>query len=74
MEEELKGIYYQATEHALLSRAIGEEEEVRRYEAIMACTSRYKNDDYIRGLQMGSLQQMLSGGDNDVYRLTAPGD
>lgn len=74
MVEELKNIYNQAVECALISKSIGEEEEVRKYKTIMAYTCRYKNDDYIRGLQMGSLQQMLSGGDNDVYRLTAPGD
>lgn len=73
MVEELKGIYYQATEHALLSSAIGEEEEVRRYEAIMAYTSRYKNDENFRGLQMASLQKMLSGGDYDVQRFGTPG-
>ena len=71
MVAELKSIYYQATEQALVFKAIGEEDEVRRYETIMAYTSRYKNDDYIRGLQMASLQGMLGGGDNDVQRLGA---
>lgn len=74
MVAELKSIYHEATEQALIFSAIGEEGEVRKYEAIMAYTSRYKNDEYIRGLQMASLQGMLSGGDNDVQRFGTPGD
>lgn len=74
MVAELKGIYNEATEQAFIFKSIGEEEEVRKYEAIMAYTSRYKNDEYIRGLQMASLQGMLSGGDNDVQRFGTPGD
>ena len=66
MVAELKCIYYQATEQALIFKAIGEENEVRRFETIMACTSRYKNDEHIRGLQMASLQGMLGGGDCDA--------
>lgn len=74
MVAELKSIYNEATEQAFIFKSIGEEEEVRKYEAIMAYTSRYKNDEYIRGLQMASLQGMLSGGDNDVQRFGTPGD
>ena len=74
MVAELKSIYYQATEQALVFKAIGEEDEVRRYETIMAYTSRYKNDDYIRGLQMASLQGMLGGGDSNAQRLGTPGN
>lgn len=74
MVAELKAIYYEATEQAFILGAIGDVEQVRKYEAIMAYTSRYKNDDYIRGLQMASLQGMLSGGDDDVQRLGTPGN
>lgn len=73
MVAELKAIYYEATEQALVFKSIGEEEAVRQCEAIMAHTSRYKNDEYIRGLQMASLQKMLGGGDNDVQRFGTPG-
>ena len=74
MVAELKSIYYEATEQALLFKAIGEEESVRQYEAIMAYTSQYKNDAYIRGRQMASLQGMLSGGDQYVQRFGTPGN
>ena len=75
MVAELKAIYYEATEQALIFEAIGEMEEVQRYMAIREYTRRYKDDEHFRGLQMASLQKMLTnGGGNDAKRLTAPGD
>ena len=74
MVAELKSIYNQAVEGALLCAGIGDAEGAEKYKAIMAYTKKYKNDEHIRGLQMGSLQRMLSGGDYDVRRITAPGD
>lgn len=74
MVAELKSIYNQAVEGALLCAGIGDTKGTEQYKTIMAYTSLYKNDEYIRRLQMGSLQQMLSGGDSDVRRITAPGD
>lgn len=75
MVAELKAIYYKATEQALVFEAIGEAEEVQRYMAIREYTRRYKDDEHFRGLQMASLQKMLTnGGGNDAKRLTAPGD
>ena len=71
---ELKSIYNQAVEGALLCAGIGDGVGVEQYKAIMAYTRKYKNDEHIRGLQMGSLQRALSGGGHDVQRLTAPGD
>lgn len=74
MVAELKAIYYEATEQACIFMSIGDEEAVRQYETIMAHTSRYKNDEHIKGFQMASLQGMLTGGGNDVQRITAPRD
>ena len=74
MVAELKAIYYKATEQALIFEAIGEADEVQRYMAIMEYTRRYKDDEHFRGLQMASLQRMLTGGGNDAKRITAPGD
>lgn len=73
MVEELKHIHYKATECALVQKTLGNDEEVRRYRAIMACTSRYKDDSYL-GLQLSSLPNLLTGGDSDVKRLGTPGD
>ena len=73
MVAELKSIYLEAMEQALIFHAIGDEEAVKKYEAIMAYTRKYKNDEHIRGLQMASLQKMLSGGEDDVQRFGTPG-
>ena len=71
MVAELKAIYYEATEQALIFEAIGETEEVQRYMAIREYTRRYKDDEHFRVLQMASLQRMLTnGGGNDAKRLT----
>ena len=43
MVEELKTIHYQALEGAMIYKNLGNAEEVERYRAIMACTSRYKS-------------------------------
>ena len=72
MVAELKAIYYQATEGALIHKAIGNEEGVRQYRAIMGYTERYKNDSHLGGLNISGLPPMLThGGDN--YAGT-PGD
>lgn len=73
MVDELKHIHFQATECALIQKTLGNDEEVRRYRAIMACTSRYKDDSNL-GLQLSSLPNLLTGGDNDAKRLGTPGD
>lgn len=61
MVEELKQIHFHATECALIHKSIGNEEEVRRYRAIMDCTARYKNNEHL-GLQLGSLPMLEIGG------------
>ena len=63
--EELKQIHFHATECALIHRTMGNEDEVRRYKAIMDCTLRYKNNDHL-GLQLGSLQMLEIGGESNV--------
>ena len=60
MVDELKHIHYQALEGAMLHKNLGNEEEVRRYRAIMACTSRYKDSSNL-GLQLGSLPNLIGG-------------
>lgn len=71
MVEELKHIHYQALEGAMLQKNLGNEEEVRRYRAIMACTSRYKDSSNL-GLQLSSLPNLLTGGENDVKQARGP--
>ena len=62
MVEELRHIYYQAQECALVNKSLGNEDAVQQYKAIMAYTSRFKNDD-VGGLNLSSLPRMI-GGDN----------
>ena len=74
MVEELKGIYYKATECAMIHNNLGNEEEVKRYRAIMDCTLRYKNNEHL-GLQLGNLTALQIGGDSyERQGLAAPGD
>ena len=68
MVEELKHIHYQALEGAMIYKNLGNAEEVERYRAIMACTSRYKDSSNL-GLQLSSLPNLLTGGENNVQRL-----
>lgn len=63
MVDELKHIHYQATECALLSRTMGDDDSVARYRAIMECTARYKNNEHL-GLQLSSLPMLQIGGGN----------
>ena len=72
MVDELKQIHFQATECALVNRTMGNEDEVKRYKAIMDCTFRYKNNDHL-GLQLGSIPMLEIGGGN-YERLGTPGN
>ena len=65
MVDELKHIHFQATECALLSRTMGDDDSVMRYRAIMECTARYKNNEHL-GLQLSSLPMLQIGGESDV--------
>ena len=73
MVEELKHIHYQALENAMIFKALENDEEVERYRVIMACTSQYKDSSNL-GLQLSSLPNLLTGGENNVQRLGTPGD
>lgn len=68
MVEELKRIYFEATEGALIQKALGNQEAVDQYRLVMGYTARYKDDSNLGGLNIGSLQGRLGGGD-DVQRL-----
>lgn len=58
MVEELRKIHYQATENALVCKGLGDNERAQRYWAIMDCTARYKNDDYLGGLNIDTLPRI----------------
>lgn len=73
MVEELRQIHLHATECALIHKTLGDDAEVRRYKAIMDCTIRYRNYEYL-GLQLGNIPMLEIGGDSNVQRLAAPGD
>ena len=61
MVEELKQIYFQATEGALIQKALGNQEAVDQYKLVMAYTVRYKDTDNLGGLNIGSLQGRIGG-------------
>ena len=72
MVEELKRIYFQATEEALVNKAIGNEESVKQCRAIMAYTARYKDDSRLGGLNINTLPRL--GGVEYVGIPGTPGD
>ena len=72
MVEELRHINYQATENALICSSFGEIEEVRRYEAIIQATSRFKDANV--GYQIRSLALAIDGGEGNVQGLGASRD
>lgn len=63
--DELKNIHFRATECALISRTMGDDDVVMRYKAIMDCTARYKNNEHL-GLQLSSIPMLQIGGEGDV--------
>lgn len=73
MVEELRHIHSQATESALNYKALGMEELAQKYWAIMDITSRYKDGRDLGGLNIGSLEGLMSGGDY-YERLGTSGD
>ena len=60
MVEELRKVYYQAVEGAMIHKTLGNPEMVDRFREVMAYTSRYKDDD-LGGLNINSLPRI--GGD-----------
>lgn len=71
---ELRHIYNQAVEGALIHRSMDYEEGVRQFRAIMQYTSRYKDDTHLGGLNINSLQGMLNGGFDNAQRLGTSGN
>jgi hypothetical protein len=71
MVEELRHIYYEATEGALLHKSLGNQEVVDQYRLVMSYTARYKDTDSLGGLNIGRL--MLSGGEQNE-RFRTPGN
>ncbi len=67
MVEELRKIHYQATERALVCKGLGDNDTAQRYWDIMDCTARYKNDDYLGGLNIDALPRI---GGREYERLT----
>ena len=55
---ELKSIYLEATEGALVSKSLGDEDRVMRYREIMAYTERYKDDSRLGGLNINTLPRL----------------
>lgn len=62
MVEELRNIYNQAVEGALLQKSLGNQELVDKYRLVMAYTARYKDTDNLGGLNISTIPQ-LGGGD-----------
>jgi hypothetical protein len=70
MVEELKKIYWQATEGALIHKGLGNVEAVDQYRMVMAYTARYTKTDDLGGLNIDRLPA-LNGGEDNVQRLGA---
>lgn len=72
MVQEIKGIYMEAVEGALIHKSLGNEEMVNKYREIMACTERYKEDSRLGGLNISTLPRL--GGRDYVGLPGSPGD
>lgn len=66
MVEELKHIYYEALECTMVCEGLGNQEMVDQYQMLMSYTFRYKDTDSLGGLNIGSLQGMLNGGEQNA--------
>lgn len=72
MVQEIKGIYLEAVECALINKSLGNEEMVNRYREIMAYTERYKDDSQLGGLNINTLPRL--GGREYVGLPGSPGN
>ena len=61
MVEELKGIYNQAVEGALIHKGLGNQEAVDKYRMVMAYTGRYRNAGELGGLNIDRLPGLTGG-------------
>lgn len=58
MCEELRHLYWQATEDAVVAASLGQKERVGTYEWIMSQTSRYRNDNYMDAFVRSSVSKL----------------
>lgn len=58
MCEELRHLYYQATEDMLVAASMGQREKIGTYEWIAAQTSRYRNEDYMNAFMHTSVNRL----------------
>ncbi len=66
MVEALRHTYCDAMEMTLFHQGMGNQEFADKYRLIMSYTARYKDTDSLGGLNIGSLQGMLNGGEQYV--------
>lgn len=74
MCEELRHLYWQATEDAVVAASMGYRDRVGTYEWIMAQTSRYKNESYMDDFMRSSVgmleakygPNLIEGGNSDA--------
>ena len=62
MVEELRHIYYEATECALVCKSLGNQDMVDQYRLVMSYTARYKDTDNLGGLNIDRIQGRIGGG------------
>ena len=72
MVGELKNIYNQAVEGALVHKSMGNPEMVEQFRLVMAYTARYKDTENLGGLNIGALIGKIGG--EDYERLGTSGD
>ena len=58
MCEELRHLYWQATEDAVVAASMGQKDRVGTYEWIMSQTSRYRNDNYMDAFVRTSVSKL----------------
>lgn len=61
MVEELRRIYFEAVEGAMIHKGLGNQELVDQYRMVMAYTARYKNTDNLGGLNVDRLPGLEAG-------------
>lgn len=66
MVEELRRIYHEATEGALIHKGLGNEVAVEQYRLVMAHTARFKDTENLGGLNIQGLQGLLEGADKPL--------
>ena len=62
MVEELRHIYYEATECALIHKSLGNQDLVDQYRLVMSYTARYKDTDNLGVLNIDCVQRRIGGG------------